>query len=129
MITSKEAPDNVIHIRQAWIRAIDRVAESIAYRFRQDSHDQYTEKSGQQTVIESVIALKALLVDYGEAPIKTEVKEWHNKHYDEMKNADSFKLHTVFIKEFDFIVSTLNKYNMLFDSQSKGYSNVTMKSV
>ena len=30
---------------------------------------------------------------------------------------------------FDLIIQTLNKYGMLFDSQPKGYSNVSMKSV
>ena len=33
------------------------------------------------------------------------------------------------IKLYDFIIQTLNKYGMLFESQPKGYSNVEMKSV
>jgi hypothetical protein len=30
---------------------------------------------------------------------------------------------------FEYMVKTLNKYGMLFESQPKGYSNVEMKSV
>lgn len=30
---------------------------------------------------------------------------------------------------FEYMVYTLNKYGMLFESQPKGYSNVEMKSV
>jgi len=33
------------------------------------------------------------------------------------------------IELFDFIIQTLNKYDMLFDEQPQGYSNVEMKSV
>jgi hypothetical protein len=33
------------------------------------------------------------------------------------------------IKLYDFIIQTLNKYGMLFESQPRGYSNVEMKSV
>lgn len=30
---------------------------------------------------------------------------------------------------FEYIIETLNKYGMLFESQPNGYSNVEMKSV
>ena len=44
-----------------------------------DTQDQYTDRSGLEKVAENVIALEALLVDYGEATIKTDVKEWHRE--------------------------------------------------
>jgi len=128
MITNKEAPDEVIHIRQAWIKAINRVAEAIAYRFKRDVHDQYSEKSGQETVIESIIALRCILVDFGEAPIASDVDEWHDKNIDKIKDEDMNRM-TFYRKWFQYIVKTLNKYGMLFDSQPKGYSNVTMRSI
>ena len=130
MIEDKELPVEYVNIRQAWIKAINRVAEAIAYRYKQDVHDpEELSRIGQQTVIESIVALKVLLVDYGEAPIKTEVEAWHEAHRSEMENADSFKLHIIYMRWFEFMIQTLNKYGMLFESQPKGYSNVEMKSV
>jgi len=67
----REIPTEIISIRYAWLKAIDRVAEAIAQRYKQDVHDpEHSARMGQQTVVESVIALKCLLVDFGECPIK-----------------------------------------------------------
>ena len=122
-----EIPEEVIHIRQAWIKAINRVAEAIAYRFKRDVNDQYSEKSGQQTVVESVLALKCILVDYGEATIKSDVMDWYNNNFEKAKKNAMDVMH-FYRKWFEFMVETLNKYGMLFDTQPKGYSNVEMKS-
>ena len=70
----------------------------------------------------------ALLVDYGEAPIKSEVEAWYKSHIKDMDGADSFKVHNFYRRWFEFMVQTLNKYGMLFESQPKGYSNTEMKS-
>jgi len=129
MMEDKELPSEYVSIRQVWIKSINRVAESIAYRFKHDVSDQWSEQTGQQTVIESIISLRALLVDYGEAPIRTEVDEWHEKHRKEMSNADSYKLHNIYRRWFEYMVQTLNKYGMLFDSQPQGYSNVIMEEI
>lgn len=73
--------------------------------------------------------MKALLVDFGDAPIRIEVEEWHEKHFNELEKAGSNKLHNIYRKWFESMVFTLNKYGMLFESQPKGYSNVEMKSI
>lgn len=56
MIESKDIPSELINIRHAWIKAINRIAEAIAYCFKLDNTDQYSGMSGQQTVIESLEA-------------------------------------------------------------------------
>jgi len=132
MIRDKEA-EEVVHIRQAWIKAINRVAEALAYRFRNDilQTGKYAnmEVVGCNTVIESIIAFRALLVDYGEAPIRTEIDKWHDEHEDEFKGKNDYKRMFQYRRWFEFMVQTLNKYNMLFDTQPRGYSNVTMTSI
>ena len=128
MIENKQIPSEVINIRQAWIRAINRVAEAIAYRYKRDVFDQYSKQSGIQTVVESIMALYCLLVDYGEAPVKTEVDNWYDKHREEIKKSSGFDRMTWYREWFEYMVKTLNKYGMLFESQPKGYSNVEMKS-
>jgi hypothetical protein len=134
MIRDKDAPEEIVHIRQAWIKAINRIAEAIAYRYKNDitidgNYDNVT-NAGTLLVIESVTALYFMLVDYGEAPIKTEASEWHKKNIEnvDFKNAE-FKRMMHYRRWFEFMVETLNKYGMLFDAQPKGYSNVEMKSV
>ena len=130
MIEPKDLPNEYISIRQAWIQAINRVAEAIAYRYKRDVDDKYSEQSGLQTVIESIAALYYMLVDYGEAPVKTETTKWYNEHIKgrtgDMKNYDRMMLYRQW---FEHMVQILNKYGMLFESQPRGYSNVEMKSV
>jgi hypothetical protein len=85
MIEDKELPTEYVNIRVAWIKAINRVAEAIAYRFKRDANDQYSERSGIETVVESVIALKCILVDYGEATIASDVMKWYKENFDKME--------------------------------------------
>lgn len=130
MIEQKDLPNEFISIRQAWILAINRVAEAVAYRFKRDVDDQYSEQTGVQTVMESIAALYYLLVDYGEAAVKTETTKWYNTHIKgrtgDMKSYDRMMLHR---RWFEEMIKILNKYGMLFETQPKGYSNVEMKSV
>ena len=88
MIEPKDIPKEYVNIRQVWIKQIDRCAEAISHRFMKDTKDQYTDRSGLETVAESVIALEALLVDYGEATIRSDVKEW-------LKEKDKYLTHTL----------------------------------
>lgn len=129
MIKDRDAPEEVIHIRQAWVKAINRVAEALAYRYKRDVNDDTFQITGMQTVIESVIALKCLLVDYGEATVRSDVIDWYNKHTDEIESTKSEMKRMRFYRNwFEYMVETLNKYGLLFESQPKGYSNVEMKS-
>jgi hypothetical protein len=126
MIEPKDIPKEYVNIRQVWLRQIDRCAEAISHRFIKNTQDQYTDRSGLETVVESVIALEALLVDFGEALILSDVKDWLKIKKEEKGDMNRFR----FYRElFHFIVETLNKYGMLFESQPRGYSNVEMRSV
>ena len=132
MIKDKDAPDEVVHIRQAWIKAINRVAEAIAFRYRNDitidGGYASVENVGLEIVVESVIALKSILVDYGEATIASDVMRWHNENCDKIKKGKMGRM-MFYRRWFEYMVQTLNKYGMLFDSLPKDYSNVEMKSV
>jgi len=91
-----------------------------------DVKDDRSDSSGSETVVESVIALYMNLIDYGEATIKSDVERWKDNAMSKRKHPNSF---VSYRKLFEFIIQTLNKYGMLFESQQKGYSNVEMKSV
>ena len=127
---AKDIPEDVIRIQQAWIKAINRVAEALAYRFKTDNIDQVGQLAGTETVIESIIALQCLLVDYGEALVRTDVMRWKEEHDKEFHaNVPDMKKMKVYRNWFEFMVQTMNKYGLLFDSAPRGYSNVEMKSV
>jgi hypothetical protein len=127
---AKDIPGDVIRIQQAWIKAINRVAESLAYRFKTDTMDREAQLSGTETVVESIIALQCLLVDYGEALVRTDVMRWQLEHDAEFKEkCSNMKKMYVYRRRFEFMIETLNKYGLLFDTMSRGYSNVEMKSV
>jgi len=128
MIEHKDLPIEFISIRQCWLNAINRVAEAIAYRYRTDTADQFTQKAGEQTVIESIFALNSLLVDYGEATVKSDVTKWYESNKDKIKVSGIGRMR-FYVDWFEFMVLTLNRYGMLFESQPKGYSNVEMKSI
>jgi|GEM_PF-6015664 len=126
----KDVPEDVIRIQQAWIKAINRVAEALAYRFKTDSMDQSQQESGTETVIESILALYCLLVDYGEATVRSDVARWKEEHDADFKvKVSEFRKMQVYRIWFEFMVQTMNKYGLLFDSMPRGYSNVEMKSV
>lgn len=134
MIEQKDIPQEYVNIRQVWLKQIDRCAEALSHRFMKDVMDQRSEKSGMETFVESVIALDLLLVDYGEATIKTDVKKWQDKNWDKIERDEKGKQKTMsrynyFQAFFQMIVSTLHKYNMLFESTPNGYSNVIMEEV
>lgn len=128
MIENKDLPTEFVSIRQVWLKQINRVTEAITHRYMTDVRDPYNVKTGEETMIESVIALYNTLVDFGEATIRSDVAEWVEEHRnDANQKKDSRVYH--FRKMFEFIIATLNKYGMLFDSTPQGYSNTIMKSV
>lgn len=77
-------------------------------------------------VIESINALRLNLIDYGEATIKSDVDAWVKKRKEVERKETILKSYE---KLFGFIILTLNRYGMLFDTQPRGFSNVEMKSV
>lgn len=132
MIEQKEIPQEYVNIRQVWLKQIDRCAEALSHRFMKDVQDSRGETSGLETFVESVVALNILLVDYGEATVKSDVNKWREKNRDRIKRFEDGKpkfqsKYGFYQAYFETIVSTLHKYNMLFESQPQGYSNVIME--
>ncbi|UCF12074.1 MAG: hypothetical protein JSW06_08530 [Thermoplasmatales archaeon] len=126
MIENKDLPSEYVSIRQVWLRQINRCNEAISHRFMMDVKDDRSDRSGSETVVESVVALYMNLTDYGEATIKSDVDAWKLNVMSKMENTSSFVVNR---KLFEYIIQTLNKYGLLFESQPKGYSNGEMKSV
>jgi hypothetical protein len=133
VISNKDAPDEVIYIRQAWIKAINRVAEAVAYRYKRDVDGEMKmvdAQVGSLDIIESVLAFRSLLVDYGEALVRSDVDRWRETHIQRFKQvSNQFDRSIVYREWFEFMVQTLNKYGMLFESVPRGYSNVTIECV
>jgi hypothetical protein len=102
----------------------------LAYRFKTDNVDQVEELAGTETVIESIIALQRLLVDYWEALVRTDVLRWQQEHdADFNEKVTPYSKMQVFRCWFEYMVQRMNKYGLLFDAMPRGYSNVEMKSV
>jgi hypothetical protein len=134
MIENKDLPEEFVSIRQVWLRQINRCTEAITNRYKTDISVRggYADVSnvGSETLVESIMTLYHTLVDYGEATIKSDVAKWIDDHTERNIKDKKFKDRThYFRKMFEFIIETLNKYGMLFDSTPKGYSNTIMKSV
>ena len=133
MIEPKDIPSEYVSIRQVWLKQIDRCVEAISHRFMQDTKDQYSDRIGVETVVESVLALETILIDFGEATVKTDIKKWEKENYHKIQKDEKgqrlMSRFSYYRSFFEYIVKTLNKYGLLFDSQPQGYSNVEMKSV
>lgn len=129
MIESKELPKEFVSIRQVWLRQIDRCNEAFSKRYMMDVKDEHTGRIGQQTIAECVMALHTNLIDFGEALIKTDVDAWKKERWTKCSTSESRAVIRTYTDLFEFIIQTLNRYGMLFDSQPRGFSNVEMKSV
>ena len=130
MIENKDTPQDYVSIRQVWLMQINRCTEALTNRYRVDvtvdGSYRNIDNVGQITVIESVLSLYYSLVDFGQATLKTEAKQ---KLKEMEKQSDYRENRIYYFKQlFEFILETLNKYGMLFESQPQGYSNVEMES-
>ena len=132
MIENKDIPNEFVSIRQVWLRQINRCCENMSNRYKVDItiDGGYSNVNdvGIALVIESVDVLYYSLIDYGEATIKTDVKNWKENVMYKVKDLNKKKLEW-YRKFFEYIIETLNRYGMLFDTKTQGYSNVEMKSV
>lgn len=129
MIDNKELPQEYVSIRQVWLKQITRCSEAISMRYKNDMTitNGVVQNVGDRFVEESVLSLYFLLVDYGEATIKSEVKQ---RLHDLKSNEDFSKNAVLYYQRlFEYIIEVLNKYGMLFESNPKGYSNTVMKSL
>jgi hypothetical protein len=127
MIEHKDIPSEFVSIRQVWLKQIDRCTEAISHRFMQDTQNPRDDRSGDETVIESILALQFTLVDFGEATLKSDLNKWIEEVYRTAKDKDQRVKWAE--KKFEFIIERMNRYGMLFESCPQGYSNVEMKSV
>ena len=127
----KQIPSEFLSIKSVWLLQVNRCIESLTNRYKADitvdgSYRDVT-NVGSITVIENILALYYSLVDYGQATLKTEAKQKLNEF---RKQNDFEENRSYYYKQFfEFIIETMNKYGMLFDTSPKGYSNVEMKSV
>ena len=123
-ISKQEQSGEYISIKQIWLAQINRCNESLSnYALKVHQGD---EESGMRAAVASVGVLIINLIDFGDAPIKTEYLKWRNE------NKKTFeKLYPIAIArmKLEKIIQILNKYQMLHDSLPKGYSNVTLEGV
>lgn len=129
MIQNKDIPVDFLNIRQVWLRQIDRCNDAISRRYLTDLQDHCSEMAGVQLVVESIHALHISLIDWGDAPIKSDVDRWVETVYHKQSKKEQELLLKWAKLKFGFILERLNRYGLLYDSAPKGYSNVSMKSV
>ena len=124
VISEQEGSGEFISIKKIWLKQIDRINEvSSNWMLKGDRADQSV---GIHAFNSAVDTLAASIVDYGDAPLRSEYLEWLAKESDWMKehNTISRARH-----KYKAIIYILNKYQMLHDSLPRGYSNVKMESV
>ena len=125
-ISEQEGAGDFISIKQIWLRQIDRCNELLSNYTLKGSDNE----SGYNAAIASVNVLIINLVDYGDAPIKTEYnvweKTWYKEHESELDNISAL---TFARKKFGTVIKILNKYQMLHDALPRGYTNVVMEGV
>jgi hypothetical protein len=131
MIETRDLPQEYVSIRQVWLMQINRCTEALTNRYKiditVDGSYRNVDNVGRMTVIESVLALYYSLVDYGEATVKTEARKKLNDFREKPDFRDN---RTYYYKQFfEFIIETMNKYGMLFDTSPQGYTNTEMKSM
>ena len=122
-ISEQEAAGDFISIKQVWLKQIDRCNELLSnHSLKGGSYDE----AGLHAAISSVNVLIMNLVDYGDAPIKTEYKTWKEKHKPELNEHNAFYGANL---KFEAVIKILNKYQMLHDALPRGYTNVVMEGV
>jgi len=122
-ISKQEGAGEYISIKQIWLKQIDRCNDALSnYALKGHQEDE----GGLRAAISSVEVLIINLVDYGDAPLKTEYVKWWNSHRNDIK--DNYPM-AISKMKLGKIIEILNKYQMLHDSLPRGYSNVTLEGV
>lgn len=148
MIEDKEIPSEYISIRTIWLKGIDesRKALSQVANIESSSERKLSDTVGARTVVHTVDALHLSLVDYGEAMILSDVEKWREEYYipehdkiwcarvdkdgEKISSDHKWWEHVKLSQRlYRQIIQVLNKYNMLFPQQPKGYSNVIMEEI
>ena len=79
MIETKDTPQDYVSIRQVWLMQINRCTEALTNRYKVDitvdGSYRNIDNVGRITVIESILTLYYSMVDFGDAPLKTETKQ------------------------------------------------------
>ena len=123
-ISNQEGAGEYISIKQVWLRQLDRCNEALSnYSLKAHQGD---EETGVRAAIASVGVLVINLIDYGDAPIKSDYLKWREGHKKTLNEINPFgQAH----RKLEAIIEILNKYQMLHDSLPKGYSNVILEGV
>ena len=144
MIEPKELPNEYVSIRQIWLQNINRCSEAISNQAKPDaSNEADFQEVGVRTVVHTIETLYYSLVDFGQAIVRTEVDDYREKSYIPELNKiwDKYKQGKTAVSKcwkeqarlsenlFNFIIKTLNKYELLFSERPQGFSNVVMEVV
>lgn len=123
-ISEQEASGEFISIKRVWLRQLDRCNESLSnYSLKTHQGD---EETGLRAAVASVGVLIINLIDFGDAPIKTEYLQWRDENKKTFENKYPLAIAQMKLEK---IIEILNKYQMLHDSLPRGYSNVVLESV
>ena len=123
-ISEQEGSGEYISIKQVWLRQLDRCNESLS-NFALKTFQGDTEPA-IRAAVSSVGVLVINLIDFGDAPIKTEYLKWRNENKKTFKELYPIAIAQVKLEK---IIEILNKYQMLHDSLPRGYSNVILEGV
>jgi len=148
MIEEKQIPLEYVSIRHIWLKGIEDCRKAISQMANLDagSDRKALDVAGARTIIYSVDALDLSLVNHGEALIEDDIEQWKQEEYYPLKDKlwadvpededEDDSLYSRWYSQvrlskqlYKQIIHVLNKYNMLFESTPKGYSNVIMKEV
>lgn len=122
-ISEQEGAEDFISIKQVWLKQIDRCNEILSnYVLKGDTYSQ----TGELAAVSSVGVLILNLIDYGDAPIKTEYKKWYTDNRAKFRNYNAIDTASTKLEK---IIAILNKYQMLHDALPRGYTNVILEGV
>ena len=123
-ISEQEAAGEFISIKRVWLRQLDRCNEALSnYSLKVRQGD---EESGVRAAIASVGVLIINLIDFGDAPIKSEFLKWRTENKKTFENKYQIIIAQMKLEK---IIEILNKYQMLHDSLPRGYSNVVLEGI
>lgn len=123
-ISEQEGAGEFISIKRVWLRQLDRCNEALSNYPLKLHHDD--DSSGIRAAISSVGVLIINLIDFGDAPIKSDYLKWRDEN---IKTFDGKHQITIAQMKLEQIIEILNKYQMLHDSLPRGYSNVILEGV
>jgi hypothetical protein len=126
-------PKDYISAKQLWLMGINDVRKAWVDRTKNDVMflKDKLNRSGIDIIRDATLGLYHSLCDYGEATVKKDVDE----HYQILavyhtQEDGTFTQNEVFLLElYRYMLETLGRYGMLFETTPSGFTNVTMTSI